>query len=75
MDPNAVLNKLIRLAKLDTTVFDEVRDDANELIPAMIVAAVSALLSWARVFSDHFDSKPTDVPWTVPMGTGRFHRP
>jgi hypothetical protein len=45
MDPNAIINKILRLARLDTTVFDEVRDDANELIPAMIVAAVSALLA------------------------------
>ena len=45
MDPNVILNKILRLARLDTTVFDEVRDDVNELIPAMIVAAVSALLA------------------------------
>ncbi len=45
MDPNVILNRLIRLAKLDTTVFDEVRDDAAELIPALIVAGVSAMLS------------------------------
>ena len=45
MDPNLILNRLLRLAKLDTTVFDEVRDDANELIPAMIVAGVASLLA------------------------------
>ena len=45
MDPNAILNKILRLARLDTTVFDEVRDDANELIPAMIVAGVASLLA------------------------------
>lgn len=45
MDPNAILNKLVRLARLDTTVFDEVRDDVNELIPALIVAGVAALLA------------------------------
>ena len=61
MDPNAVLNKIIRLAKLDTTVFDEVRDDANELIPAMVVAAVSALLAGLGAFlfiQINFDSTP-----------------
>lgn len=61
MDPNAILNKVIRLAKLDTTVFDEVRDDANELIPAMIVAAVSALLAGLGAFlfiQINFDSTP-----------------
>jgi hypothetical protein len=45
MDPNAILDKILRLAKLDTSVFDEVRDDANELVPALIVAGVSALLA------------------------------
>ena len=45
MDPNLVINRILRLARLDTSVFDEVRDDANELIPALIVAGVSALLA------------------------------
>lgn len=45
MDPNVVINRLVRLAKLDTTVFDEVRDDANELIPAVVITVVSALLA------------------------------
>jgi hypothetical protein len=45
MDPNVILNRLIRLAKLDTTVFDEVRDDAAELVPALIVAGASAMLA------------------------------
>lgn len=45
MDPNALLNKILRLARLDTTVFDEVRDDQNELIPATIVTVVSAMLA------------------------------
>jgi hypothetical protein len=58
MDPNAILNKILRLARLDTTVFDEVRDDANELIPALIVAGVSALLAGLGTFlfwQFHFD--------------------
>ena len=45
MDPNVMINRIVRLAKLDTTVFDEVRDDEKELIPAIIVAVVSTLLS------------------------------
>lgn len=44
MDPNVTLNRIMRLARLDTSVFDEVRDDANELIPALAVAGVSVLL-------------------------------
>lgn len=50
MDPNVVINHLVRLAKLDTTVFDEVRDDANELIPAIVITVVSALLAGLGAF-------------------------
>lgn len=63
MDPNVVINRLVRLAKLDTTVFDEVRDDANELIPAIVITVVSALLAglgallfWSVVASGTPDS-------------------
>jgi hypothetical protein len=45
MDPNKMVNRIVRLAKLDTTVFDEVRDDEKELIPAILVAVISTLLS------------------------------
>lgn len=50
MDPNVVMNRLGRLARLDTTVFDEVRDDQNETVPALIIAAVSALLAGFGAF-------------------------
>ena len=58
MDPNVVFNRLGRLARLDTTVFDEVRDDQNETVPALIIAVVSALLAgfgaflWWKVVPD-----------------------
>ena len=58
MDPNVVMNRLLRLVKLDTTVFDEVRDDTNELIPALVIAAISSLLAglgsamWWKVIPD-----------------------
>ena len=45
MDPNVILGRVLRLARLDTSVFDEVRDDQNETIPAVIIAAISALLA------------------------------
>lgn len=45
MDPNVIINRVMRLARLDTTVFDEVRDDAQELVPALIVLGISALLA------------------------------
>lgn len=45
MDPNAIVNRVLRLAQFDTTVFDEVRDDQKELVPALIVLAISAFLA------------------------------
>lgn len=63
MDPSVVLNRLKRLIQLDTTVFDEVRDDQQELIPALVIAAASSLLAglgawlyWLVVPSFDFDS-------------------
>lgn len=45
MDPNIILNRVMRLARLDTSVFDEVRDDPAELVPSLVVAFVSCLLA------------------------------
>ena len=45
MDPGAILDRIMRLGRLDMTVFDEVRDEESETIPALIVMAVSILLS------------------------------
>lgn len=45
MDPNAIVNRVLRLARFDTSVFDEVRDDQQELIPALIVLAISSFLA------------------------------
>jgi len=50
MDPNAIINRVIRLVKLDTSVFDEVRDDPAELIPALVIAAISSLLAGLGAF-------------------------
>jgi hypothetical protein len=50
MDPNVVLNRVGRLARLDTTVFDEVKDDINETVPALVVAIVSAFLAGLGAF-------------------------
>ena len=50
MDPNVIINRLIRLAKLDTTVFDEVRDDERELVPAIVVAVICAFLAGLGAF-------------------------
>ena len=45
MDPNVMMSRLLRLIRLDTSVFDEVRDDDRELIPALVVAVVSCFLA------------------------------
>jgi hypothetical protein len=50
MDPNLIVNRLVRLARLDTAVFDEVRDDPRELVPALIVAGVASLLAGLGAF-------------------------
>lgn len=44
MDVNTLIQRLKRLATLDTSVFDEVRTDTNATIPALAVAVVSTLL-------------------------------
>jgi hypothetical protein len=45
MDVNSLMQRLRRLAMLDTTVFDEVRGDKNSTIPAIVVVVVATLLS------------------------------
>lgn len=63
MDPNVIVNRLVRLLKLDTSVFDEVRDDPKELVPAVVIAVVAAflaglgsLLFWSTVADGKPDS-------------------
>ncbi len=60
-DPQVLVNRLMRLARLDTSVFDEVKSDVNATIPAIVVAVVATLLSgvggWLWwVFEDNPDS-------------------
>ena len=75
MDPNVIVNRIVRLAKLDTTVFDEVRDDARELIPALIVAGIACLLAglgamlWWNVVPDLGDTPDGLVVNTLILGT------
>lgn len=45
MDVNALVQRLRRLAMLDTSVFDEVKDDPASTLPAAIVAVVSTFLT------------------------------
>ena len=39
VDMQGLMNRLMRLARLDTTVFDEVRLDESATVPSVIVAA------------------------------------
>ncbi|MGH2609866.1 MAG: YIP1 family protein [Tepidiformaceae bacterium] len=50
MDPNAVLDKVMRLGRLDTTVFDEVKDDLNETVPAIVIVAIASLVAGIGVW-------------------------
>jgi hypothetical protein len=45
MDVNSLIQRLRRMATLDTSVFEEVRDDANATIPAVIVVVVATFLT------------------------------
>ena len=75
MDPNVIVNRIVRLAKLDTTVFDEVRDDARELIPALIIAGIACLLAglgallWWNVVPDLGENPEGLVVNTLILGT------
>jgi hypothetical protein len=44
-DMQGMMNRLIRLARLDTTVFDEVRLDSTATIPSVIVAVAATFLA------------------------------
>ena len=44
-DMQGMMNRLMRLARLDTTVFDEVRLDPGATVPAVVVAVVATLLA------------------------------
>lgn len=43
-DAQVLTDRLMRLARLDTSVFDEVKADVNATIPAVVVAAGATLL-------------------------------
>ncbi|MHB8375577.1 MAG: YIP1 family protein [Dehalococcoidia bacterium] len=45
MDVNALMQRIRRLAMLDTSVFDEVRTDTSATLPAIVIALASTLLA------------------------------
>lgn len=61
-DANAVLGQLRRLARLDTTVFDEVRDASKQTIPAAVVMVLGIVLAgvggwlWLAIEFDGLDT-------------------
>ncbi len=61
MDINAIFNRLMRLARLDTSVFDEVRDDARETIPAIVIVAVGSLIAGFGVWLWLLFVKPSGI--------------
>ena len=44
MDPQVIVDRLVRLVRLDTTVFEEARDDLAGTIPALVIAVISFFL-------------------------------
>jgi hypothetical protein len=44
-DVQVLTDRLLRLARLDTSVFDEVKSDVNATIPAVVVAVAATLLA------------------------------
>lgn len=50
MDPNVIMNRIMRLARLDTTVFDEVRDDQRETLPAVLIVVAGCILAFVGVW-------------------------
>ena len=63
MDVNALVQRLRRLAMLDTSVFDEVRDDATSTLPAAVVVVAATFLMgiggwlWWEMQSNSFYQK------------------
>lgn len=45
MDAGILADRLLRLVRLDTSVFDEVRQDPSATLPAVLVAVVSTVLA------------------------------
>src|SRR5579871_6702267 len=45
MDPQVAFDRLIRLLRLDTTVFEEARDDPAFTYPAIAIAAISFFIA------------------------------
>ncbi len=72
-DVNTLLQRLRRLAMLDTSVFDEVRTDANSTIPAVVVAVAATLLSgiggWLWWLFSDFDGSGKVFVQSVVLGS------
>lgn len=73
-DPNVLVQRVRRLAMLDTTVFDEIRGDATALAGSAVIAALSFLLFglggwlWYQ-FQDYNHKGSTLFLYSVILGT------
>lgn len=45
MDPQVYISRVTRLVKLDTTVFEDMRDDPAGTVPAIVIAAISFFIA------------------------------
>ncbi|MHB8575947.1 MAG: hypothetical protein ACYDCQ_11525 [Dehalococcoidia bacterium] len=73
MDPQVAINRVLRLTRLDTTVFEEARDDPAFTIPAIAVAAIAFLLAgiggWLWWWAEGFPDKAKLLWESVLLGT------
>lgn len=62
-DVGTLIGQVQRVARLDTTVFDEVRDSQSQTLPAVVVVAVSMLIaslgSWIWLLAEDFPDLAT----------------
>lgn len=72
-DFNTLANRLQRLIRLDTTVFEEVREDASATVPAICVVTSATLLAglggWFWWLLQPFGDEPRVLIQSVIMGT------
>lgn len=74
MDANALIQRVRRLAMMDTSVFDEIKGDASATIPAAIVAVISTFLfglgGWLWYsFQDYNYKSSQFLMYSVILGT------
>ncbi len=73
LDFSVLVDRLLRLVKLDTTVFEDVREDAAATVPAICVVIVATLLAglggWFWWLLQPFGDESRVLVQSVVMGT------